>query len=367
MTGNERMSDNAVRVVGGIINFLQLFVPLTLAKRAVSMLLLAVGIPNSRVTELTGLCERSVRSLKQAMMEEENPADLLKIKDGSGRKSKLADIEAEILKELEENNYHSRQQIADMILEKFQIQVSVSAVGKLLKKNGIKKLKSGSLPAKADVVAQREFYDNTLRPLMEKAKAGTVALLFMDAAHFVMGCDFLGYIYCKTRRFIRTWCGRKRYNVLGALDFVTKKVLRVSNDSYITAKQVCEMLRLIAREYAGKTVHVVLDNAKYQKCQDVLELAARLNIRLEYIPPYSPNLNLIERFWKFVKGELRSKYYDVFSLFCQKIDSVIQNDTPTHKAKMEILIGEKVQIFDSFSFLAEDTFTCSMDKIHNVA
>lgn len=202
---------------------------------------------------------------------------------------------------------------------------------------------------------------------MEKDKAGAVALLFMDAAHFMMGCDFLGYIYCKTRRFIKTWRGRKRYNVLGALDFVTKKVLRVSNNSYITAKQVCEMLRLIAREYAGKTVHVALDNAKYQKCQDALELAARLNIRLEYIPPYSPNLNLIERFWKFVKGELRSKYYDVFSLFCQKIDSVIQNDTPTHKAKMEILIGEKVQPFDSFSFLAEDTFTCSMDKIHNVA
>jgi transposase len=79
-----------------------------------------------------------VRSLKQAMMEEENPADLLKIKDGSGRKSKLADIEAEILKELEENNYHSRQQIADMILEKFQIHISVSAVGKLLKKTGLK-------------------------------------------------------------------------------------------------------------------------------------------------------------------------------------------------------------------------------------
>ena len=138
MTGNERKSDNAVRVVESIINFLQLFVPLTLAKRAVSMLLLAVGVPNARVTELTGLCERSVRSLKQAMMEEENPADLLKIKDGSGRKSKLADIETEILKELEENNYHSRQQIADMILEKFQIQVSVSAVGKMLKKTGLK-------------------------------------------------------------------------------------------------------------------------------------------------------------------------------------------------------------------------------------
>ena len=202
---------------------------------------------------------------------------------------------------------------------------------------------------------------------MKKAKEGKAALLFMDAAHFVMGCDFLGYIYCKTRRFIRTWCGRKRYNVLGALDFVTKKVLTVSNDSYITASQVCDMLRLIAREYAGQTVHLVLDNAKYQKCRSVWTLAAQLNIHLEYIPPYSPNLNLIERFWKFVKGELRSKYYDVFSLFCRKIDSVIQNDMPTHKAKMNALIGEKVQLFDAFLPLSENTFTCHFDKIQNVS
>lgn len=137
MMRNSATSDNAARVVESVIKFLQLFVPLTLAKRAVSMLLLAVGVPNERVTALTGLCERSVRSLKQAMMEE-NPADLLKIKEGSGRKSKLADVEAEILEELEKNNYHSRQQIADMILEKFQIQISVSAVGKMLKKTGLK-------------------------------------------------------------------------------------------------------------------------------------------------------------------------------------------------------------------------------------
>ena len=137
MMRNSETSDNVGRVVRSVINFLQLFVPLTLAKRAVSMLLLAVGVPNDRVTALTGLCERSVRSLKQAMAEG-NPADLLKIKEGSGRKSKLADVETEILQELEKNNYHSRQQIADMILEKFQIQISVSAVGKMLKKTGLK-------------------------------------------------------------------------------------------------------------------------------------------------------------------------------------------------------------------------------------
>jgi len=128
-----------------------------------------------------------------------------------------------------------------------------------------------------------------------------------------MGCDFLGHIYGKVRRFVKTFSGRRRYNVLGALDYVTKKVLAVANDSYITASEVCSIIRKIAAGYRGREVHLVLDNARYPKCQVVQELASQLHIQLEYIPPYSPNLNLIERLWKFVKGELSSKYYDDFN------------------------------------------------------
>ena len=64
------------------------------------------------------------------------------------------------------------------------------------------------MPAKADVTKQRKFYDEVLQPLMKEAKAGTSVLLFLDASHFVMGCDFLGYIYGKVRRFITTFSGR---------------------------------------------------------------------------------------------------------------------------------------------------------------
>jgi transposase len=186
-------------------------------------------------------------------------------------------------------------------------------------------LKSGSIPAKADVVAQREYYDTILLPLMTKAKENLLTLLFLDGSHFVMGCDFLGYIYGKTRRFIKTFSGRKRYNVLGALNFVTKKVTVVANDTYITATEVCEMLRKVAVEYAGKAVHIVLDNARYQKCEAVTKLAQELGIALHYIPPYSPNLNLIERVWKHVKNRLRIKYYDQFGDFKKTIDSIIED------------------------------------------
>jgi transposase len=210
-------------------------------------------------------------------------------------------------------------------------------------------LKCGSLPAKADPEKQRAFYTDKLLPLMKSAKSGEIALLFLDASHFVMGCDFLGYIYGKFRRFIQTYSGRRRYNVLGALDFVTKKLVTVTNDSYITALEICEMLRRVAAAYKDTPIYIVLDNARYQKCKIVVELADSLGIHLVYIPPYSPNLNLIERFWKYTKNKLRTKYYDDFTVFSNTIDSILSNASTADKHTIDRLIGEKVQLFSTTS------------------
>jgi transposase len=207
-------------------------------------------------------------------------------------------------------------------------------------------LKCGSLPAKADPAAQRVFYEKTLLPLINKAKKGEIALLFADASHFVMGCDYLGYIYGRVRRFVRTYSGRSRYNVLAALDFVSKKMTTVTNDTYITAAQICELIKKVSSEYVGKPVFLVLDNARYQKCKVVQELAAKLKVSLVYIPPYSPNLNLIERLWKHVKGRLRIKCYGDFSDFKAKIDSIVDGTDKADKIIVDKLIGEKVQLFD---------------------
>ena len=207
-------------------------------------------------------------------------------------------------------------------------------------------MKCGSIPAKADTKEQRTFYEAKLKPLMEQAKNGELTLLFLDASHFVMGCDFLGYIYGKVRRFIKTYSGRKRYNVLGALNFVSKKITTVTNDTYITFSEVCELLYDISLEYAGKPIRIILDNASYQKCYIFQDTAALLGIELIYIPPYSPNLNLIERLWKFVKAELRTKYYEDFVIFRQKINSIVTSTDKDNKDSMDRLIGDKFQLFD---------------------
>ena len=202
---------------------------------------------------------------------------------------------------------------------------------------------------------------------MKEAEEGNLVLLFMDASHFVLGCDYLGYIYGRVRRFIKTFSGRKRYNVLGAIDYVTKRILTVTNDSYITATEVCDMLRKISEEYPEKTVHLIMDNARYQKCSAVQTLANELGIILQYIPPYSPKLNLIERVWKFVKGELRSKYYDDFSDFKKKIDSIIERTTKENLPKVNRLIGEKVQLFDDIKNITENTFECTLKSQNQAA
>lgn len=216
---------------------------------------------------------------------------------------------------------------------------------------------------------QRSFYDGVLHPLMKKAKRKNSAhvLLFMDASHFVLGCDFLGGIYSKARRFVRTFSGRQRYNVLGAINFVNKKVHTITNVTYITATEVCQMLKAVATEYSGKKIHIVLDNARYQKCELVTSLAKELGIDLVYIPPYSPNLNPIERLWKFTKGKLRVKYHSDFKSFKDAIDSIIDGTDSIFKDQVAKLIGEKIQLCDNLAPVCENTFSAKNQEIKQVA
>ena len=88
----------------------------------------------------------------------------------------------------------------------------------------------------------------------------------------------------------------------------------------------------------------------------VRNLAASLGIELIYIPPYSPNLNPIERLWKFVKGKLRSKYYDDFSVFKSTIDFIVEGTQTIYKEQINTLIGEKVQLFDDLIPVCTNTY-----------
>jgi transposase len=167
---------------------------------------------------------------------------------------------------------------------------------------------------------------------------------FVDAAHFVLGA-FLGFLWSFTRVFVRTPSGRQRFNVLGALNAITKELSVVTNDTYITSIEVCELLRNISAT-ALKPVTIVLDNARYQRCKLVTDLADKLEIELLFLPPYSPNLNLIERLWKFTKKEcLNSKYYADFKSFSGAIIGFLSNMHTTKKEELASLLTLNFQTF----------------------
>jgi len=189
--------------------------------------------------------------------------------------------------------------------------------------------------------------NSTLLPLIEGAKNGALRLFFLDASHFVMG-GFSGRCWSVVRKWVKTACGRQRFNVLGALDFANKKVETVVNTTYITSTQVNEMLEKLAQKYVGKPLKIILDNAKYQRCSAVSETAERLNIELIFLPTYSPNLNLIERVWKLVKSEvLNSAYHETFECFSHKIENCIGSLHTKFATQMATLITQKFHIVNT--------------------
>jgi transposase len=202
------------------------------------------------------------------------------------------------------------------------------------------------VPAKGDHDEQAEFLDNELSPRLEGAKRGKRSVLFVDAAHFVYG-PFLGYLWCLVRLFVPGPSGRKRYNVLAALDAVTHRVIRVSNHAYINAESVGALLRQVAAAGLKRPVTLVLDNARYQKCAAVQSLAASLGLELLYLPSYAPNLNLIERLWKFVKKEcLGCRVLPTYEAFTTAIDDCLANLDTRHRHQMNTLLSLEFQLFD---------------------
>lgn len=178
-------------------------------------------------------------------------------------------------------------------------------------------------------------------------------VLFIDAAHFVQAA-FLGYIWYFKRLFIQTSSGRQRWNVLGALDAVSKKVHTFCNDSYINSESVCCFLKQLRTTYGSLPITIFLDNARYQRCKLVIDIAKSLNITLQFLPPYSPNLNLIERYWKFVKKKvLYSKYYETFDLFKKAINECIADSYTYNKSELISLLSWNFQLFKKVELLTD--------------
>ena len=139
----------------------------------------------------------------------------------------------ELKKIFEEEPPHTVNHAIDMIERHTGIRLKHSACRDFMKKIGLKCRRTGIFPGKAaydgkQQQAQKEFHDDILQPLLEEAEEGKRAVLFVDAAHFVMGA-FLGMVWCFMRIMLPSASGRKRYNVLGAYDPISHEVITLTN------------------------------------------------------------------------------------------------------------------------------------------
>jgi len=177
-------------------------------------------------------------------------------------------------------------------------------------------------------------------------------VLFVDAAHFVYTV-YLGFLWCFRRIFLRSPSGRQRFNVLGCLNAVTRQIHTFTNEGYINAHSVCTLLSQVARFYdPGIPITIFLDNAKYQRCELVRNHAHRLGIELEFLPSYSPNLNLIERYWKWVKKRcLYSQYYADFSAMKTAIMRCMSRRNKEDKKELASLLTWNFQTFENITIL----------------
>jgi len=208
----------------------------------------------------------------------------------------------------------------------------------------------GRLPAKADPDAQARFWGEEWEPRLAQARAGQRAGFFVDAAPFVVA-PFLGFRWSVTRSFLRAPAGRQRFNVLGALNASTHELVTVTNDTSLTATEVWALLRHLAALHRGVPLTVVLDNARDQRCAQVVTLAASLPMELGFLPPYSPTLNLIERLWQFVKKPCRysTSYADFAAFKTAIVQCLAQTQTP-HRTALDSLLPLRFQLFAKAQF-----------------
>jgi len=223
--------------------------------------------------------------------------------------------------ELTTHIYATAGQVIAWIEAQWQVSYDVSSVHKLLKRLGFSYKKNRLVPSKADPELQRLFVD-WFQGLCKRLGPED-RLYFGDAVHFKHNAE-AGYAWSLKGEphLIPANSGRQRYNVFGAYCVQTQEGVFLLTEANIDQTKLVEFLALLRTKHPGAgKIYLLLDNASYNYARTVTAEAHRQRILLDYLPPYSPNLNPIERLWKFVRKEFfKDKYRDTFAKFRSQLD-----------------------------------------------
>lgn len=275
---------------------------------------------------------------------------VLRMGEIPGRPSKFKQKMEEIDKGLENGVPKSAAEAASIIESIAGIRPSRSMARYIMRKLGYRCRKFQPIPGKADPERQRKWLDN-FQSFINQAKGGKIKLFFMDAAHFTLEA-FLCKVWSKTPLHLRSGAGRNRFNVIGCVDPISREVISTHSMIYVNAEQVMEFLGKVRSQCGDMPVTIVLDNARYQHCNAVLQKAKTLGIELLFLPPYSPNLNIIERLWKHVRRHvLAGKYFDSPGKFHEALKYFFEEDYPNHKKRLSSLLTLQFHSFENAQIL----------------
>lgn len=331
-----------------IENLYRLFMehPSGAAKKKLHVVYLkALGLPHRDIIRMARVSGDSVTRYVQAYVE--GGAAALCTTQYYCPASALLPHRDTLIAHVKEHPPHTVAHAAHMIEKLTGIPLALSACRDFIRQRlGMTCRKMGMIPSKADPDKQLTYLQETLEPLLEAERQGRRRVFFVDAAHFVMGA-FLGMLWCFERLFLKSSAGRKRYNVLGAYSVQGTELITLTNDAYINSDTLVELLTTIRRRHPDMSVTLVMDNARYQRCDKVMAKARELGIDLEFLPAYSPNLNLIERLWKFTKKQcLYNRYYESFCHFKMAIDDCLGKVGSTFSEQVKTLLNPKFQLFE---------------------
>jgi transposase len=271
--------------------------------------------------------------------------------ENGGSVSKLNAQQAEeLLRHLQEHTYLFVKDIVAYVKTTFNVAFTIPGMRGWLHQHGFSYKKPAVVPGKANLEAQEQWIKeyNELKARLSAHET----ICFIDGVHPTHNTrPAYGWIKKGERKEIATNSGRQRLNISGAVDIITKKVL-VQQDVALNAHSTIAFFQKIAEAYPeAQIIHVFCDNARYFKNKDVTEHLSQSKIKLHFLPPYSPNLNPIERLWKLTNQEiLYNKYYENFTEFKEAVLGFLEKlaDPPIELAQKLVK-----RITDSFSAIGK--------------
>ena len=265
-----------------------------------------------------------------------------------GKQARLDKDQQVILKiELKTRIYNTAYQVIAWVEKEFGVTYALRGMQALLRRLGLTYKKNRLIPGKADPEAQRQFVNWFEKVRSELGPEDRI--YFGDAVHAKHNAE-AGYAWSESGKphLIPTNTGRKRYNVLGAYCTQTHEHIFILTEDNINQDKIIELLELLHAKHheKGKT-YLILDNASYNKALRVRAKAEESKITIKYQPPYSPNLNLIERLWKFMRKKFfKDKYRSTFAKFKEKLDDFFAN-LDQYQAELSTLLTEKFELVPS--------------------